>query len=430
VDSWPLWAQIGAVFLLLLCSAFFSISETSMMALNRHRLKHLANSGQRAAKNTQRLLDQTDSLLSVILIGNNLINTALPVLTTGIAIHYFGDNGTVLSLATAGVAFLIIIFCEITPKVIGASYPESIALPASYLISPLMAIGKPLISMVNKLVSFLIKLLNLNTSQNNTQRLSSEELRTIVLESTGHFIDPKHRSILINLFELEHISVDDVMIPRSRMEVLNIAHSMPTILNDLKTCYHNKLPVINSDLDSVIGILSVRKVLTRFGEDIQTLHHNDLIELLTPPYFVPSGTPALQQLQFFQDNQERIGIIVNEYGEILGLLTLEDILEELIGEFTTSTPGQHLNSAWDEDGFYIADGRNTVRDINRKLGIKLPTDGPKTLNGLLLEYLRKIPVAPVCVVINKHRMEISHIEAATIRTVRILSNKTLEEIPQ
>lgn len=416
LNDWPWWAQVGLVVLLLAISAFFSITETSMMAANRHRIRHLANRGNRGAKNTQTLLSKTEELLSVILIGNNVVNTILPVLLTAIAMHAFGNNASVLSISTGVAAVLIIIFCEITPKVIGATYPERFAIFTSWVIRPLIVILKPAMWLINVFVAVLLKVLRVNTKANQNTQMTPEELRSVVLEST-HFIPNKHRSILVNLFNLESIKVDDVMTPRARMEVLDFSKPIEDVIHQLETCYHNKLPVCDEDSDRVIGILAVRKALSLLGDE--DLQHHHFKELLSEPYFIPSGTPVLQQLQFFQEYQERIGLVVDEYGIVQGLVTIEDILEELIGEFTTSLPDLAIKTKWSEDSTYIADGTASLRDLNRLLNLDLPTDGPKTLNGLLIETLEDIPDNNVSVKIGGVVMEIIQVDEQIIKTVRI-----------
>jgi Mg2+/Co2+ transporter CorB len=417
VDHIPLWAQICAIFLLLFLSAFFSISETSMMALNRHRLKHLANQGSLRARVTQNLLAKTDQLLSVILIGNNLINTIIPVLTTSIALHTFGHNNLVLSVTTGIVAFLIIVFAEIAPKIVGATYPEKVALPASLVLSPLMRVARPLVWFVNLFANGVLKVLHINTQGGRDQRLSTEELRTIVLES-GNFMPTKHRSILLNLFDLENITVDDVMIPRRRIEALDFDAPFDTILHQLETCYHNKLVVYQGDIDRVLGVLHVRKTLSALHN--QEFERETLRELLTEPYFVPAGTPVFQQLQFFQESRHRIAVVVNEYGELQGLVTPEDIIEELIGEFTTTIPrGAGSRSGWNEEGDCIVPGSMPLRELNRWLKLTLPTDGPKTLNGLILETLEEIPDGDVSVSIAGVHFEVMRSDDQAIRTVKI-----------
>ncbi len=416
LNDWPWWAQLALVILLLAISAFFSITETSMMAANRHRIRHLANRGHRGAKNTLDLLGKTEELLSVILIGNNVVNTVVPVLLTAIAIHAFGNNGSVLSISTGITAVLIIIFCEITPKVIGATYPEKISIVTSWIIKPLIVILKPAMLLINLFVTGLLKIFRVDTKSNSNQQMTPEELRSVVLEST-HFIPNKHRSILVNLFNLESIQVDDVMTPRARMEVLDFSKPIDDVIHQLETCYHNKLPVCDEDSDKIIGILAVRKALSLLGDE--ELEHKNFRDLLSEPYFIPSGTPVLQQLQFFQENQERIGLVVDEYGIVQGLVTIEDILEELIGEFTTSLPDLAIKTKWLADGTYIADGSSSLRDLNRLLNLNLPTDGPKTLNGLLIETLEDIPDNNVSVKIDDVVMEIIQVDDQIIKTVRI-----------
>jgi len=416
LNDWPWWAQFSLVLILLAVSAFFSITETSMMAANRHRIRHLANRGHKGAKHTQELLGKTEALLSVILIGNNLVNTIVPVLLTGIALHAFGNNASVLSISTGIAAILIIIFCEITPKVIGATYPERISIVTSWIIRPLIVVLKPVTWLINLFVTLLLKLFRVNTDANKNTQMSAEELRSVVLEST-HFIPNKHRSILVNLFNLENIQVDDVMTPRARMEVLDLARPIEEVIHQLETCYHNKLPVCEEDSDKVIGILAVRKALSLLGDE--ELTHANFKNLLSEPYFIPSGTPVLQQLQYFQENQERVGLVVDEYGMVQGLVTIEDILEELIGEFTTSLPDLAIKTKWSNDGTYLADGSASLRDLNRILGLNLSLEGPKTLNGLLLETLEDIPDNNVSIKIDHVVMEIIQVDEQIIKTVRI-----------
>lgn len=388
-----------------------------MLALNRHRLKHLVKQGTLGARTTSRLLARTEKLLSVILIGNNLLNTIIPVLTTAIALRTFGTNNLALSMTTGGVAFLIIIFSEITPKIIGAAWPEKIALPASLVLSPLMRVTRPLVWFVNLFVSALLRILHLDTRKAKEHRLSMDELRTIVLES-ANFAPHKHRSILLNLFDLENITVDDVMVPRTRIEALDFDTPLETMLQQLDTCYHNKLLVYQGDTDHILGVLQVRKALAaRHG---RTLDHETIRELLNEPYFVPSGTPVFQQLHYFQENQQRMGLIVNEYGEVQGLVTPEDIIEELIGEFTTTMPRTSgTRAGWNAKGECIVAGSIPLRELNRLLTLQLPVQGPKTLNGLILEVLREIPDGDVSLQINGCRMEVMQIDHQTVKTIKL-----------
>jgi len=416
LEDWPWWAQVAAVLILLATSAFFSITETSMMAANRHRLKHKANQGHQGAKLASGLLGRTEELLSVILIGNNVINTFVPVLVAGIALNAFGNSGSVLSLTTALVAFLIIIFCEITPKVIGAAFPDKIASNVSWVIRPLVWVMTPLVMFVNIFVSALLKIMRLNTKDSTENRLSPDELRSLVLE-TSHFIPSQHRNILVNLFNLENITVDDVMTPRSKMETLDLSRPIEEVLHQMETCYHHNLPTTDQDPDRVIGILSVRKVVSLIGD--KEISHDQFKALLSEPYFIPSGTQVLQQIRFFQELQQRIGLVVDEYGIVLGLVTIEDIVEELIGEFTTSLPSLANKTQWLSDNTYIASGSSNLRDLNRLLGLQLPTHGPRTLNGLLIDILEEIPDNHISLKVAGCVMEVMQFDQQSIKTVRI-----------
>ena len=388
-----------------------------MMALNRHRLQHLVRQGNRSARLTIALLQRTDKLLSVILIGNNLVNTILSVLVTGLAVHYLGASTEVISIATGIVAFLIIVFCEIAPKIIGANHPERIVLTLSYILKPLVWLAQPLVWFINLFVLKLLKLCGVKMDTQQNISLSAEELRSIVLES-GKFIPNQHRRILLNLLDLQHITVDDIMTPKGRMEVLNMGRPIEAIIEQLETCYHNKLPVFDNDQETVLGILHIRKTLALLG-DSEAFNKETLRILLTPAYYIPSGTHVLQQLQHFQENHARLGLIVNEYGEVQGLITVEDIIEEMIGKFTTSQPGTDAHVAWDTQGCYVTDAGVSLRELNRQLKINLPLDGPKTLNGLLLESLREIPDASVSIKIANCAMDVLQIDNQVIKTVRI-----------
>lgn len=416
MESLPLWAQLSALFVLLLLSAFFSISETSMMALNRHRLSHLVNKGRRGAKLATELLGQTEKLLGTILLGNNVANTALTAIVTSLAISHFGNNDRVVLMASTVVALLIIIFCEITPKVFGATYPERIALPASGVLKALMTIAAPFVWAVNLIVRVLLLAIGVRTGAGPETRLSTEELRTIVLDS-GQFMPHKHRSILLNLFDLEHITVDDVMAPRSRIEALNLDATEAELRDQLTTCYHNKMPVYEGEINRVVGMLHIRRALSLLQRE--SFNSADIREVLSEPYFIPSGTPVFKQLQFFQENRQRLGMVVDEYGEVLGLVTLEDIIEEIVGEFTTTGPGRDTGLEWEEDDTVMLEGTAILREINRRLGTRFPVDGPRTLNGLLLEALQELPEADVSVRFGNVIAEITQIENRTIRSVRL-----------
>ena len=420
MNTVPLWVQLLALVTLTCTSAFFSISETALMALNRHRVKHLARRGSRLAKTTLWLLDHTDRMLSLILIANTLINALVTALVTSIAISAFGNNEEVLTIATAVVAFFLIVFAEITPKIIGATYPERIALPASFVIKPLILMGRPVIWFVNLFVRGILKLTRIRTgSEMRDQRLSPEELRSMVLEG-GNFIPVKHKSILLNLFDLERVTVEDVMTPRAQIESLNLSVPVEEIKHQLTTCYHNKLLVHEGEVNKIAGILHVRKAMALLNqEDELTVDH--FRALLSAPYFIPPETDLFTQLQYFQENQERLGVIVDEYGEVQGLVTLDDIIEEMVGEFTTSTPSASRADqfGWDKQGECLLEGTTSLRDVNKRLNLNLPIDGPKTLNGLLLEELQDIPEASVSLKIADCVIEIVQVQEQSIKMVKL-----------
>lgn len=418
MDSFPWWAQVAALVALLLFSAFFSIAETAMMALSRLRLRHLVRQGSRAARLTQALLDRTDRLLSVILLGNNLVNNVLATLVTALAIHYFGQSEWVLAVAAGSLTFAILVFAEITPKVIGATYPERIALPASFVLAALLKVATPLVWFVNLFVRAVLTALRVPRHEAHAEQLTPQELRTIVLEA-GSFIPPKHRSILLNLFDLEELTVDDVMTPRARIEALDISRPPEDIVHQLVTCYHNKLPVCEGDIARIVGTLHVRKLLPLLGQ--QSLTAEQIRDKMVPPYFIPAGTPLLQQLQMFQDNRQRVGLVVDEYGDVQGLVTLEDIIEEIVGEFTTQAPGGSATRLqWSADGQVVVDGSVSLRELNRQLRLRFPTDGPRTLNGLLLERLQEIPDAACCLRFADCIVEIVQPDEQTVRRARLI----------
>jgi Mg2+/Co2+ transporter CorB len=424
LETVPLWVLILALALLILCSAFFAMAETALMAANKYRLRHLAKRGHRGAITTLWLLDRTDKLLSLVLIANTLINAMATALVTAIAILFFGRDESVITIATAVVAFLLIVFAEISPKVIGATYPERISLGSSLVLRPLMSVAKPVIWFVNLFVNSLLRLLRIRRTgmhgEHGQQRLSLDELRTVVLEG-GHFLPQKHKSILLNLFDLEKISVEDIMTPRVQVEALNLALPIEQIKTELTTCYHNKLPVYEGEINKIVGILHVRKAIGLLNE-ADELSADHLRALLSEPYFIPQDTAVLAQLQYFQENKEKLGIIVDEYGEVQGLVTLEDIIEEMIGDFTTSMPGTGRADAlaWNAKGECLLEGATPLRDINKKLGLDLPLDGPKTVNGLLLEQLQEIPDSPIALKIGNCVIEVVQVQNQAIKVVKLL----------
>ena len=415
MDDISLTTQFIALAILLLISGFFSIAETSMMALNRYRLKALVRMGNHGATIAADLLAHTDRLLGVILLGNNLVNAATAVLASIISVRLFGESEVTLALGTLAVTFLILVFSEITPKVIGASYAEKIALPVAYVLKPMLKVLYPIVWFINLFVQALLRVIRLKSVTSET-KLTPEELRTLVLES-GNYIPKKHQSILLNLFDLENITVDDVMTPRHQIEALDIGAPPEALRKQIATAYHRRLPVFQDQPDNTIGIVTVRKLLIMSQNERLTADH--LRAAMRAPYFVPSGTPLFTQLQQFQDQQDRLCMVVDEYGELMGMLTVEDIVEELIGEFATHSPLAPGRFQAQDDGGYIVEGTSPLRALNRKLGYRFPLDGPRTINGLILDHLQDIPEPGVGVAIEGQRMEILQTQDRMVKAVRL-----------
>ena len=426
--EFPLSWLFGTLVVLLVVSGFFSIAETSMMAINRYRLKHMVAQGHGGAKRVDALLRRTDKLLGAILIGNNLVNAAAATLASLIAVQLFGQGKFAYAMSTVAISFLLIVFSEITPKVIGATYPEKLAPALAYVLAPLQWLLQPGVWFVNLFVRPLLLMIGVRPGEHTeVQKLSPEEVRTLVLESST-FMPKKHMSILMNLFDVGAVTVQDIMVPRARIESIKLDDDIDTIAHQLATSYHQRLPVFRDALGEVVGVLHLRRVLAPLREGV--LDKALLESLVVPPYFVPATTPVLAQLQYFQENRERMALVVDEYGELMGLVTLEDILEEIIGKFTTSLPSAAGALAWDERGTAAAEGTTPVREVNRALGLSLPTDGPKTLNGLILEHLQDIPEADVSIKIGNVPMEIVHAQGRTVKSVRIFRPDQSVENPE
>jgi len=421
MDDIPLSAQFGALIVLLIFSAFFSLAETSMMALNRYRLKHLVKQGHRGARLAHALLARTDQLLGVILLGNTLVAAGAATLAAMIAHRLLGEHKWVPGISAVAVTLALLVFSEITPKVIGAAHAERIAFAVSYVLAPLLKLLYPVVWFVNLFVSALLAILCIKpVAGGEPQRLSAEELRSLVLEA-GHYIPKKHRSILVNLFDLERITVEDVMTPRGQIEAIDLEAPLDRITEQLATSYHTRLLVYRNELGNIAGILHLRKVLALMREG--ELERDKLAELLTEPYFIPASTPLFAQLQYFQENHQRFALVVDEYGELQGLMTLEDIIEEIIGEFTTNSPSVATIRAWDENDSALVEGASPLRELNRKLGLALPLDGPKTLNGLIIEHFQDIPEAGVSLKIAGVPIEIVQTQDRVVKTIRLFKPK-------
>jgi Mg2+/Co2+ transporter CorB len=406
---------LGALIVSLLLVSFFSIAETSMMAVNRYKLQTLAAGGHRGAQRAQRLLAETDKLLGVILLGATVATTGSATLAALLSQRLFGDEGWVVGVSTLLVSFALLVFSEISPKVVGANYADRIAPRLAYLLVPLLKLAYPVVWFVNLFVTGMLKTLHLK-QQPGEQELTQEEVRALVLEGS-RYLPPKHHTMLVNLLDLEKITVNDIMTPRREIDALDLDMPVEEIRSKLETGFHTRVPVCRGQPDNIVGVLLVRQVLHRWSNEDWSAE--DLTPLIRPPYYIPTGTPLLAQLQHFQESRQRLGLVVDEYGELLGLITLEDILEEIVGEFTTNAPGGDLFTR-EDDGSIVVEGSTLLRTLNRRLGTRFPMDGPRTLNGLILEHFGDIPEAGVSFRIADHGLEILHTQDRAVKTVRVL----------
>jgi Mg2+/Co2+ transporter CorB len=429
LDNIPTHWLLATLGLLLLVSAFFSMAETSLMSINRYRLKHLAKEGHRGARLASSLLSLTDKLLGVILLCNNFANASSATLAAMITVILFGEGEWALMIGTLSVTFAILIFSEITPKVIAAAHAEKVGIFCSYLLYPLLKLLNPAVWFINLFVNGLLRLIGIKLDfEGKNETLSMDELRSIVNDS-GTFMPKKNRSILLNLLELEDITVDDVMTAHTQVEAINFNSSFDDIMQHITNSHHTRLPVREGEHEEIIGILHIRKIVSQIrnyrhnntddGVDIDAFDKEALRAVITPPYFIPSGTPLFVQIQEFQEKRRRIALIVDEYGEFKGIVTMEDILEEMIGEFITHSPTKFSKYHLEEDGSWLVDGSSSLRDLNKKLKLKLPLDGPKTLNGLIIEHFEDIPESNTSFKVGTHRLEIVQTQDKVVKNVKI-----------
>ncbi len=407
---------LGLILLLTLLSAFFSSSETAMIGLNRYRLRHLVKEKHAGARVANRLLRRPDRLLGVILLGNNLVNFMAASLATVIGIHFFGDAGVVLAPVVLTVYFLI--FAEVAPKTIAAHAPEPIAFTAGFVLEPLLRLFYPVVWFINSISNFIVKPFT-PREEDRQHDLSPEELRTVVNE--GVRLHDQGQNMLLGVLDLENVTVNDIMVPRNEIIGVDIDDDIGDIINQLANSQHTRLPVYKETINNMIGVLHLRR-LGRFlpkSSSSEPLTRADLLQLTEEPYYVPEGTPLHTQLINFQKERKRIALVVDEYGDVDGIVTMEDILEEIVGEFTTDFAASMPEFVLQEDGSYLIDGLAVLRDINRALGWELPTSGPKTLNGLVLEHLEAIPENNLCLKLDDYLIETMQIKDNVIKSLKI-----------
>ena len=412
-DDIPLAGLIGLLVALLLLSAFFSGSETALMSLNRYRLRHKARQGHRGAKIADRLLQRPDRLISLILLGNNLVNFSAASLVAIIAFKIGGQPA--VALGTLALTLVVLVFAEAAPKTLAALHPEKVAFPAALIYQPLLKITYPLVWLINVMSNGVLWLFGVRYDDTQLQSLTREELRTIVNEA-GSRLSIRYRQMLLSVLDLEKVTVDDVMVPYNEIIGIDLDDNIKEVEQIIANSQHTRLPVYKNSIDQVVGVLHLRRLanLTERSFDKDTIE-----ELLDEPYFVPEGTPLSTQLVQFQRRRLRIALVVDEYGDIQGIVTLEDILEEIVGEFTTD-PADDVDDVVNEgNGTYLVDGTANIRDINRSQTWELPIDGPKTLSGLIVELLETIPKPTTCLKISGYPIEIVEADDHRIRSVRI-----------
>lgn len=415
MDDTPLSVLLAALFFLILLSAFFSGSETGLMTLNRYRLRHLADRKHPGALRAQKLLERQDRLIGLILLGNNFVNILASMLMTMIALRIYDSAGFVFAAGMV-LTIVILLFAEVTPKTLAALRPERIAFPAAFVYMPLLRLLYPLVWVVNVIANGLLKLLGVSPEEGASQALTHEELRTVVMEA-GAMIPKRHQAMLLNLMDLEHVTVEDIMVPRNEVTGIDINDDWATISKTLTDSQYTRMPLFDENIDHVVGILHMRDVLPHLyrGE----LDHAALRRIAREPYFIPVSTSLNRQLLNFQRERRRIGFAVDEYGDLQGLVTLEDILEEIVGEFTSDPSAQFEDIQPQADGTWLVDGTVSIRTLNTALNMALPTAGPKTLNGLIIEELEMIPENNTSLLLDNHPVDILQIKDNRVKTVRI-----------
>lgn len=415
MDTIPLSVLFVILIVLIVLSGFFSSSETGMMALNRYRLRHLVKDNHRAATLVSKLLEKPDRLIGVILFGNNVVNFMAAAIATVIGFRLLGDYGVAASPFI--IAIIFIIFAETAPKTYAAIRPEKIAFPSAYILTPLLKLCYPIVFVINKISNTLLIPFGIDTKNIEESSLSQDELRTIVHEA-GATISSNHQEMLLSILDMEKVTVDDIMVPRNELVGINLNDSVADILEQLTHCQHTRLIVYRENIDNIVGMLHVRRILRILGRKTE-FNIEELEKLIIEPYYLPEGTPLHTQMLNFQKNKRRTGLVVDEYGVLQGMVTLDDILEEIIGEFTTDLQTFNQDIQAQEDGSFFVDGGTTVRDINKQLNWHISTQGPKTVNGIIVEHLEDIPEAGTSLRIGDYTFEITQVVDNAVKKVKI-----------
>lgn len=415
MDHYTIYHLVAALIVLIVLSGYFSSSETAVMALNRYRLRHLADSGHAGARRTQRLLQRPDRFIGLILLGNNFVNILLTQVATLVTLHLLGEDN--LLVATAIITGVIVIFGEVLPKTIAAVNPERIAYPSSLLLLPLLRVAHPVLLVLNAVTGLLLRPFRIDTQRSTVDPLDREELRTVVKEA-GALIPQKHRDMLFGLLDLEDATVEDIMVPRAEVVAIDLDRAWVDVAEQIKTCRHTRVPCYRGSLDNVVGILHMRSLgrLFRPGADIDD---TDVEALLSPPHYVPMRANLYAQLINFQLAKQRMALAVDEYGDIVGLVTIDDLLEQVVGKFTTVPQFGVADVYRQSDGSFVVDGTANIRELNRGFGWNLPDHGPKTLNGLIIDVLEDIPDAGTSLRIGEYTIEVVHGSDQGVRSARI-----------
>lgn len=407
--------------ILILLSGFFSGSETALMTLNRYRMKSLARKGHRGARLARYLLQRPDRLLGLILLGNNFVNILASAIASLIAMRYYGEAG--IAIATGLLTFVILVFAEVTPKTLAALKPDMFAYIAAFIYTPLQKLFYPLVWFVNLISNKMLAIFGIHPASGSGDSLNVDELRMVVHEAR-QFIPGKHTDMLLGILDLENISVEDIMIPRNDITGIDLNDDWNDVVQQITNSHRTRVPVFKDSIDNTVGMLHMRKVLGLVVRN--ELTRESLESYIREPYFIPEGTSLTRQLLNFQKNRRRVGLVVDEYGSIHGLVTLEDILEEIVGQFTTDSSLRNAGIHAQDDGSYLIDGSTHIREINRVLSWELPTEGPKTLNGLILEHLEMIPAPGTSLLIANYPVEITRTDNYAVQTARIMPQLATE----